>query len=154
MAGSIHAPDEGGEPKISTPRLPFKRQRRHVEPSTVTSPRRVVADLAVLYDGGLLTEGDPWSGWSVARMTWAGDPDAVGIRWNGEQGENPGNPSSRGYPTWLIIPAPLAQILVDAVNNLPRDGQPPNRLRRSVNELLAAARAATPEEMTRLQLAF
>ena len=44
----------------------------NVDPSTVTSPRRVVSDLSVLYDGKLLIEGDPWSVWSVARMTWNG----------------------------------------------------------------------------------
>jgi len=125
-----------------------------VDPRTVLSPQRSVADLWVLHDGGLWTEDDPWSGWSLARMTWEGNPNAVGCRWNGEQGVNPGSPSSRGYSTWFIIPDPLAEIIVEAVNaHLGGEGdQRPNRLRRCVNEFLAAARAATPEEVTRLQL--
>jgi hypothetical protein len=125
-----------------------------VDPRTVTSPQRSVADLWVLYDGGLWTDGDPWSGWSLARMTWDGDPNAVGCRWNGEQGKTPGSPSSRGYPTWFIIPRPFAEVMVETVNAHlgGKDDQPSNRLRRCVNELMAAARAATQEEMTRLQL--
>jgi len=87
-------------------------------------------------------------------MTWDGNRNAVGHRWNGVQGVNPGTPSSRGYPTWHIIPDPLAEIMVEAINaHLGGEGdQRPNRLRRCVNELMAAARAATPEEITRLQL--
>lgn len=124
-----------------------------VDPRTVLSPQRSVADLWVLYDGGPWAEGDPWSGWSLARMTWEGDANAVGCRWNGEQGENPGSPSSRGYPTWFIIPPPLREIIVEVVNAHMEgeDDSPPNRLQRCVIELLAAARAATPEEMTRLK---
>jgi hypothetical protein len=129
-------------------------EAQYVDPSTVNSPQRSIADLWVLFDGGLWKEGDLWSGWSVARMTWEGDPNAVGCRWNGEKGVSAGSPSSRGYPTWFIIPAPLAEIVVEAVNaHLGGEGdQRPNRLRRCINELLAAARAATSEEMTRLQL--
>ena len=65
-------------------------------------------------------------------------------------GRNPGNPSSRGYPTWFIIPEPLAQIVVDAINNLPRDGQPFDRLWHCLNEFMGAALAATPQEISRL----
>lgn len=128
-----------------------------VDPRTVTSPQRLVADLWVVYDGGLWKEDDPgWSGWSLARMTWDGNRDAVGCRWNGEQGVNPGSPSSRGYPTWFIIPGPLAEIMVETVNAhlSGKSDQRPNRLLRCVNELMAAARAATPEETTRLQLSL
>jgi len=125
-----------------------------VDPRTVTSPQRSVADLWVLYDGGLWSEGNPWSGWSAARMTWDGSPNAVGCRWNGEEGVRPGSPSSRGYPTWFIIPEPFAEVMVETINAHlnGKDDQQPNRLRRCVNELMAAARVATPEEITRLQL--
>ena len=54
----------------------------------------------------------------------------------------------------MIIPDPLAEVTIEAINAHlgGKDDHRPNRLRRCVNELMAAARAATPEEMTRLQL--
>jgi hypothetical protein len=126
--------------------------RQSVDPRTVLSPLRSVSDLWVIYDGGLYVEGDPWSGWSVARLKYDGIP-AAGVRWNGVAGEHPGTPSGHGFSTWYILPDPLAEVVIDVVNDyLAGKDEYPTRLRRRVNELLAAARAAKPDELARLQL--
>ena len=135
---------------------------RGVDPLTVTSPQRflVKESLNILHDGGAWREGDPWSGFSVAQFTWDGNPNAIGCRWNGEEGVNPGNPSARGYPTWFIIPDPLAGPLVEAVRNrksLNDSGgaeAPHDRLRRSVKDFLAAAQHAKPADLAILQAAI
>lgn len=73
----------------------------YMNPSMVRSPKGRVADLDVLHDGG---EGS----FSIARMTWDGTPDVIGVRWNGGTKEGLGNPQSRGIATWFILPEPLA----------------------------------------------
>ena len=126
--------------------------KRHVDPRTVLSPKGAITNLQVIYDGGLLVEGDPWSGWSLARLHWYGWP-ATATRWNGVEGEHPGTPNGRGRSQWHILPSPLGEANVKAVTeHLNGKEEQPNRLRRCVNEFMAAARDATPEEMTRLQL--
>ena len=46
---------------------------------------------------------DP-EGWSIVEGEYEGDL-VVGIRWNGDDGNNPGFPTSRGgKPVWFFLP--------------------------------------------------
>ena len=77
------------------------------EPKDVITPQTAVTNLYPIFDGG------PWD-YSLALMDWEGEP-ALGIRWNGgteaksvgKQKIHPGNPQSRGYSTWFIVPKPF-----------------------------------------------
>jgi hypothetical protein len=84
-----------------------------IHPATVTSPQHSVANVNVIWDGKAWTAGDPWSGWSVCRLTWEGNP-AVGVRWNGNAGDprDVGYPNRFRYPTWLILPSPIGDAVV------------------------------------------
>jgi hypothetical protein len=124
---------------------------RSIDPLSVTSPRRCVSEISVVYDGGLWVEGDEWTGWCVVRLLWEGEP-RVGIRWNGEMGKDAGSPNSRGFPTWFIMPQPIGEALVEIIGRLAdeEDGPRPNRLQLCVAQLIAAARTATPEEIAQV----
>lgn len=80
----------------------------YVHPSLVTSPRAMLSDLEVVYDGG---ENE----WAVAKFKWNGQP-VVGVRWNGGSADprfpGMGNPQSRGVPTWFILPDRLADVIL------------------------------------------
>lgn len=76
----------------------------YIDPKMVLSPKGRVEDLVVLYDGGEHS-------YAVARMTWDKSPGAIGVRWNGGEGEGVGNPQSRGVATWFILPEPIAKIV-------------------------------------------
>jgi len=43
-------------------------------------------------------------------MTWDGDEQVVGIRWNGDLNDpnDKGNPRSHGQATWFILPDEMA----------------------------------------------
>lgn len=83
---------------------------RHHPANTVTSPKDCVDNVRVIYDGGAV-KGE----FSVAVLEWQGNP-CIGIRWNITERElyNPdkqsgkvicvGEPNSRGYATWFILP--------------------------------------------------
>lgn len=87
----------------------------YFNPQMVISPKASVEEgsVKVVYDGKEWQQGDPWAGWSVAELVWAGSP-AVGIRWNGD-GSGVGNPQSRGVPTWFILPDALAPVVLKHV---------------------------------------
>ncbi|SDX75816.1 hypothetical protein [Flavobacterium degerlachei] len=82
----------------------------HHPANTVISPQDCVSNVVPIYDGGP-THGE----YSVAILEWNGNP-CVGIRWNITERElnNPdkvsgriicvGEPNSRGYATWFILP--------------------------------------------------
>lgn len=74
----------------------------YVPPIEVTSPKVSISNLKPIIDRG------EWK-YSVALLDWDRQP-SVGIRWNGgtENGKiHPGNPQSRGLPTWFILPEGL-----------------------------------------------
>ena len=76
----------------------------YIDPKMVLAPKGRVGDLSVIHDGGEHS-------YSVARMTWDKHPGAIGVRWNGGQGEGVGNPQSRGVATWFILPEPIAKMV-------------------------------------------
>lgn len=49
--------------------------------------------------------------WAVVAMDWDREP-RLGIRWFWGNG---GNPSSHGYPTWLVIPVILSNSILDGL---------------------------------------
>ncbi len=78
----------------------------YTDPWTVKSPKGVVSDLDVIYDGKA-------HGWSLARMNWEGSP-VFGMRWNGGSHNgipSVGNPQSRGKPTWFVLPEEIGEII-------------------------------------------
>jgi len=94
--------------------MPFK----YKDPKTVISPKPNVKNIIVLHDGG----NKPGS-YSVAKLKWNGR-DVIGVRWNINENEpfDPakvsgaedciGEPNSRGYATWFILPDDLLQTLI------------------------------------------
>lgn len=86
----------------------------YIPPNQVVSPKRMLANLQVIYNGG---EG----GWSLAKMSWDGE-SAIGIRWNGDSPDtappSKGNPQSSGHPTWFILPKEIAWMVAAFVQEL------------------------------------
>lgn len=79
-----------------------------IDPNTVHSPR----DRWTLIDV-LTQQGGPNSNWwALALGRWDGVP-CLATRWNGdeENDESKGNPISRGYPTWFILPDEMAEAM-------------------------------------------
>jgi hypothetical protein len=81
--------------------------KKYINPKDVTSPKDAVKSVEVLYD-------DPNS-IAIAKIKWF-DHFVIGIRWNASYRELEdqdkasgkkicvGNPVSRGFPTWFILP--------------------------------------------------
>lgn len=87
----------------------------YIKPEKVISPQKRLYDVQVVFDGGDAS-------WSVAKIKWDGK-DAVGLRWNGSNhGKGPfpnnGNPQSRGYPTWIVLPDGIDQLVLKYVKKL------------------------------------
>jgi hypothetical protein len=80
-------------------------------PQDVLSPRALISSVTVLYDGGVNIDHP----YSIAKLVYGGN-ECIAMRWNISEYEwdneekEKGNirclglPSSRGYPTWFIIP--------------------------------------------------
>ncbi|CAM2756605.1 hypothetical protein AA15237_3049 [Komagataeibacter xylinus NBRC 15237] len=69
-----------------------------LDPREVLSPRDKWELVDVLHEGR-------W--WSMAIGYWTdeeGKRPVLAQRWNGDEGDK-GNPLSRGYPTWFILPS-------------------------------------------------
>ncbi|RYU91346.1 hypothetical protein EWM62_05240 [Mucilaginibacter terrigena] len=93
------------------------------DPATVWSPRDCIDNVQLLYDGGLTDV------YSLAIVTWEGQ-ERIGIRWNVNQREwaDPakasntvrciGEPNSRGYPTWFIMPEVFLSSLLSGNNKV------------------------------------
>ena len=79
-------------------------------PNTVLSPMKNVKNVRVLFDSG-----NVHGAYSIARLEW-NDHEVLGIRWNINENEANdsqkisglkvclGEPNSRGYSTWFILP--------------------------------------------------
>jgi hypothetical protein len=95
---------------------------KHYPANTVTSPKDCVDKVIPIYDGGAF-KGE----YSVAILEWQGNP-CIGIRWNITERElnNPdkvsgkvvcvGEPNSRGYATWFILPDDFLRALLSGGN--------------------------------------
>ena len=70
----------------------------YMNPKMVRSPKQLVKNLEVIYDGGE-------DSWSLVNLEWDKKP-SLGIRWNGNE-DSIGTPQSRGIPTWFILPKEL-----------------------------------------------
>lgn len=83
------------------------------DPKEVVSPKsRLTGPIEVIAEHR--KEDERALPYSVARFKWERVP-AVGIRWDGDP-DNPndvGTPQSRGLPTWFILPAELAEVVVE-----------------------------------------
>lgn len=92
---------------------------KHYPAGSVISPQDCVDNVNPIHDGGAVQ-----GAYSVAILEWEGNP-CVGIRWNITQREfnNPdkvsgkvvcvGEPNSRGYATWFILPDYFLRDLLD-----------------------------------------
>lgn len=88
----------------------------YVDPNTVTSPQHSWKLKKVLFDSAQMSRQ---GGWSVAEGEWEGKP-CIGVRWNGDASSN-GNPTSRGYATWFILPDGLVEAVLKEVEFLKRE---------------------------------
>jgi hypothetical protein len=82
------------------------KKMNYTDPKTVLSPKGSITDLDVIHDGGE-------NSWSLARMKWDGSP-VIAMRWNGGLVNgipSIGNPSSRGYPTWFVVPDEVGEAI-------------------------------------------
>jgi hypothetical protein len=92
---------------------------QYYNPSEVKSPKKHVSNVRVTFDGGIY--GD--KPYSIARISWSGE-EKIAMRWNINANEwsDPdkasgqkkclGEPSSRGYPTWFVLPNELLSALL------------------------------------------
>lgn len=96
----------------------------YVRPKDVNSPKGNWLLKRVLHDGGELkpTQTDALN-WSAAEGKWKGDEgwyDCLALRWNGGSGGELGNPQSRGFPTWFIVPPKLEKAIRRVINSKKR----------------------------------
>ncbi|MEI8294986.1 MAG: hypothetical protein WCG04_00480 [Alphaproteobacteria bacterium] len=85
----------------------------YVNPNAVLTPKGKIKNLHVLHDGGEHS-------WSLARMTWD-NAEVLAMRWNGGMvngKKTSGNPVSRGYPTWFVVPDEVGQALLQMVKTV------------------------------------
>jgi hypothetical protein len=89
----------------------------YVDPKTVIAPKSLVKNVEVVYNS---SEGDcREEGFSVVRLTYGEDRDAVGIRWNGDPDDKGiGTPQAFGQPTWFLIPDELRETILDEAHRL------------------------------------
>lgn len=74
-----------------------------IDPEKVLHPNARIKSLEVLLKAGDINEqGDSYA---VALLKWD-DEYRLAIRWNGDPNnpEDKGGPTSRGYPTWFVLP--------------------------------------------------
>jgi hypothetical protein len=92
-----------------------------VDPHEVIHPKDRLQLIAVLFDGGADSYSVALVRWKDEKETQGGVwPYALGIRWNG--GPDPrdkGVPSSRGYPTWYILPRDLVPWILEGLLQRP-----------------------------------
>jgi hypothetical protein len=67
----------------------------YIQPNEVVSPKKSISNLRPIYDKGE-------DAFSVALLDWDQER-RVAIRWNDHK-PSPGNPQSRGLPTWFVVP--------------------------------------------------
>jgi len=105
------------------------------QPQHVTSPKRdwQLEPENVVFHG---PEDGP-DGFSVACGRWRNGDEfepRLAIRWNANKDRPLGNPSSRMYPTWFILPDELAYSVMTAILRKIDDPSARDRLRKWVTE--------------------
>ncbi len=79
----------------------------YVHPEEVLSPKHSVQGIIeIVHDPG---PGDM----CVARILWKGE-ERIATRWNGEDQEPKGNPTSHGQPTWFVVGEYAQDAVVEA----------------------------------------
>ncbi len=82
-----------------------------IDPKSVIAPQNKWAMIDVLCQKG----GPNQNWWSMAIGRWEGDP-CLGLRWNGDESDDSkGSPTSRGYPTWFVVPQELVPALMEFI---------------------------------------
>jgi hypothetical protein len=88
---------------------------RYFSSVDVISPKRNIKSIVPIYQN---------SEFALAKVTWNGT-ERIAIRWNVTENEwtNPdkisgkticlGEPNSRGYPTWFVLPENFLKLLID-----------------------------------------
>ena len=89
----------------------------YVKPHDVHSPRKHWKLHQVIYKGKMGT-------WSAAEGEWENEP-VLAIRWNGETGHEKGQPQSRGFPTWFIVPEEIEGALRKEIARLNKSQKNP-----------------------------
>ncbi len=91
---------------------------KYHDPKNVKSPKDCITDIQVIFDG--MTNPN----YSIAKIKWCGKTK-IAIRYNVNQQEwnNPnkengnilsiGEPNSRGYATWFVLPYDFLQNLIN-----------------------------------------
>ena len=80
------------------------------KPEDVTSPKKRWRLKRVVHPGTEAT-------WSAAEGWWD-DRVVLALRWNGDDDTPKGNPVSRGFPTWFIVPDELEGAVREAISGL------------------------------------
>lgn len=78
-----------------------------VNPRDVNSPQAQWRLIDVLYES---------EQWSMALGRWRepdGERPVLAQRWNGENGGK-GNPTSRGFPTWFVLPDDTYELYINS----------------------------------------
>ena len=78
---------------------------KYIKPKDVHAPKRHWQLFHVLFDGG------PHEA-SLAIGRWDGKP-VLAMRWNGNDDNPLGNPQSRGFPTWFVVPEQHVQQVLE-----------------------------------------
>lgn len=107
------------------------------QPQEVLSPKRdwLMEPDDVVFQG----PPDGLDGFSVACGRWRNGEEfepRLAIRWNANENRPLGNPSSRMYPTWFILPDELAYSVMTAVLRKITDPVAHERLRKWVVETM------------------
>ncbi len=87
------------------------------DPRTVIGQKRHISNVQVIYDSGP-------NDCAVARLDWDGEP-GVGIRWNGNAGDQPlGSSQSLGSPFLFRIPDDFADVILRHARELAPETEP------------------------------
>jgi len=100
---------------------------KYYDPINVRSPRDCISEVVQIFDGEIDN-----GAYSLAKITWEGE-DRIGIRWNVtlREWDQPnkksgtdfciGEPNSRGYPTWFILPNDFINTLLSGKGKIVND---------------------------------
>jgi hypothetical protein len=83
--------------------------------NTGTDPRDVISPRSNWQLSDVLYESDDWSmaigSWRNVDGSWK---RVLAQRWNGWEGSTKGNPVSRGFPTWFILPTETFELYIES----------------------------------------